>query len=164
MLGLSEFGTTEQFDFDKDEEVEDNDEEEDEQQALVIWFWFFFVFLVSFFGFGYLIFGFDFLGLGICSGFDFFSKQICSPLVPALSEPGKIEMYSPAFYATCTAGGILNCGLTRRSSVFSFFFFDLILLYISLLGLDLCERRESLGMSHERRESLRWKREFEMRE
>ena len=96
MLGLSEFGTTEQFDFDKDEEVEDNDEEEDEQQALVIWFWFFFVFLVSFFGFGYLIFGFDFLGLGICSGFDFFSKQICSPLVPALSEPGKIEMYSPA--------------------------------------------------------------------
>ena len=32
-------------------------------------FFFFLVFLVSFFWFGYLIFGFDFLGLGICSGF-----------------------------------------------------------------------------------------------
>ena len=31
--------------------------------------WIFFFFLVSFFGFGYLIFGFDFLGLGIRFGF-----------------------------------------------------------------------------------------------
>ena len=31
--------------------------------------WFFFFFLVSFFGFEYLIFGFDFLGLGIRTGF-----------------------------------------------------------------------------------------------
>ncbi|KAK7851438.1 hypothetical protein CFP56_041906 [Quercus suber] len=29
---------------------------------------------------------------------------ICSLLVPASSKPGKIEMYSPAFYAACTAG------------------------------------------------------------
>ncbi|KAK7825765.1 mitochondrial phosphate carrier protein 3 [Quercus suber] len=41
--------------------------------------------------------------------------QICSPLVPALSEPGKIEMYLPAFYATCIAGGILSCGLTHMA-------------------------------------------------
>jgi solute carrier family 25 (mitochondrial phosphate transporter), member 3 len=25
----------------------------------------------------------------------------------------KIEMYSPAFYAACTAGGIASCGLTH---------------------------------------------------
>lgn len=35
--------------------------------------------------------------------------------VPAPSEPGKIEMYSPAFYAACTAGGILSCGLTHMA-------------------------------------------------
>ena len=74
MLGLSESGTTKQSDFDNDEKVEDNKEEEDEQQAPIIRILFYFVFLVSFFGFGYLIFGFDFLGLGICSGFDFFGK------------------------------------------------------------------------------------------
>ena len=27
----------------------------------------------------------------------------------------KIEMYSPAFYATCTAGGIASCGLTHMA-------------------------------------------------
>ncbi|KAE9588853.1 putative mitochondrial carrier domain-containing protein [Lupinus albus] len=37
------------------------------------------------------------------------------PLIPAPSEPGKIEMYSPAFYAACTAGGILSCGLTHMT-------------------------------------------------
>jgi solute carrier family 25 phosphate transporter 3 len=36
--------------------------------------------------------------------------------VAAPSEPGmKIEMYSPAFYAACTAGGILSCGLTHMT-------------------------------------------------
>ncbi|KAJ0692705.1 putative mitochondrial phosphate carrier protein Pic2/Mir1 [Helianthus annuus] len=37
-------------------------------------------------------------------------------VVPAPSEPfGKIEMYSPRFYAACTAGGILSCGLTHMT-------------------------------------------------
>ncbi|KAJ8634062.1 hypothetical protein MRB53_027398 [Persea americana] len=36
-------------------------------------------------------------------------------VVPAPSEPGKIEMYSPAFYAACTVGGILSCGLTHTA-------------------------------------------------
>jgi solute carrier family 25 phosphate transporter 3 len=32
------------------------------------------------------------------------------------SEPArKIEMYSPAFYAACTAGGIASCGLTHMA-------------------------------------------------
>lgn len=36
-------------------------------------------------------------------------------VIPAPGEPGKIEMYSPAFYAACTAGGILSCGLTHMA-------------------------------------------------
>ncbi|KAJ6683696.1 hypothetical protein OIU85_007393 [Salix viminalis] len=37
-------------------------------------------------------------------------------VIPAPSEPGKkIELYSPAFYAACTAGGILSCGLTHMT-------------------------------------------------
>lgn len=37
-------------------------------------------------------------------------------VVPSPSEPGKgIEMYSPAFYAACTFGGILSCGLTHMA-------------------------------------------------
>ncbi|KAM3286873.1 mitochondrial phosphate carrier protein 3, mitochondrial [Capsicum chacoense] len=36
-------------------------------------------------------------------------------LVPAPNEPGKIEMYSPQFYAACTFGGILSCGLTHMA-------------------------------------------------
>lgn len=36
-------------------------------------------------------------------------------LVPAPSEPRKIELYSPAFYAACTTGGILSCGLTHMA-------------------------------------------------
>ena len=37
-------------------------------------------------------------------------------VVPSPAESGmKIEMYSPAFYAACTAGGILSCGLTHMS-------------------------------------------------
>ncbi|KAM0058493.1 putative mitochondrial phosphate carrier protein Pic2/Mir1 [Helianthus debilis subsp. tardiflorus] len=37
-------------------------------------------------------------------------------VIPAPSEPfGKIEMYSPQFYAACTAGGILSCGLTHMT-------------------------------------------------
>ncbi|KAE8705066.1 Mitochondrial phosphate carrier protein 3 [Hibiscus syriacus] len=39
------------------------------------------------------------------------SFMIASP-----NEPGKkIEMYSPQFYAACTAGGILSCGLTHMA-------------------------------------------------
>ncbi|GLJ24194.1 hypothetical protein SUGI_0461420 [Cryptomeria japonica] len=34
------------------------------------------------------------------------------------SEPGKIAMYSPAFYAACAMGGILSCGLTYTSVPF----------------------------------------------
>ncbi|CAL5031773.1 unnamed protein product [Urochloa decumbens] len=34
----------------------------------------------------------------------------------APSEPGRrIEMYTPAFYAACTAGGIASCGLTHMT-------------------------------------------------
>ncbi|KAL6996860.1 Mitochondrial phosphate carrier protein 3, mitochondrial [Sarracenia purpurea var. burkii] len=36
-------------------------------------------------------------------------------LIPAPSEPGKIELYSPAFYAACTASGIVSCGLTHMA-------------------------------------------------
>lgn len=36
-------------------------------------------------------------------------------MIPAPNEPGKIEMYSPAFYAACTFGGILSCGLTHMT-------------------------------------------------
>lgn len=35
--------------------------------------------------------------------------------IPAAAEPGKIAMYSPEFYAACTAGGILSCGLTHTA-------------------------------------------------
>ncbi|XP_030539545.1 mitochondrial phosphate carrier protein 3, mitochondrial-like [Rhodamnia argentea] len=37
-------------------------------------------------------------------------------LIPAPNEPSKkIAMYSPEFYAACTAGGILSCGLTHTA-------------------------------------------------
>lgn len=37
-------------------------------------------------------------------------------LIASPTEPGKrIEMYSPAFYAACTFGGILSCGLTHMA-------------------------------------------------
>lgn len=37
-------------------------------------------------------------------------------MIESPSEPGqKIAMYSPAFYAACTAGGILSCGLTHMT-------------------------------------------------
>ncbi|KAM1014857.1 mitochondrial phosphate carrier protein 3, mitochondrial-like [Malus sylvestris] len=37
-------------------------------------------------------------------------------VIPSPSEPlGKIEMYSPSFYAACTFGGILSCGLTHTA-------------------------------------------------
>jgi len=35
--------------------------------------------------------------------------------VPAAAEGGKIAMYSPEFYAACTVGGILSCGLTHTA-------------------------------------------------
>eukprot|EP00250_Pteridium_aquilinum_P007990 c17589_g1_i1 orf=25-447(+) len=31
------------------------------------------------------------------------------------SEPGKIALYSPQYYAACTFGGILSCGLTHTA-------------------------------------------------
>ena len=37
-------------------------------------------------------------------------------LIASPTEPGKgIEMYSPAFYAACTFGGVLSCGLTHMT-------------------------------------------------
>ncbi|TYI05344.1 hypothetical protein ES332_A10G081700v1 [Gossypium tomentosum] len=37
-------------------------------------------------------------------------------MIPSPNEPGKkIEMYSPQFYAACTFGGILSCGLTHMA-------------------------------------------------
>ncbi|XP_047981401.1 mitochondrial phosphate carrier protein 3, mitochondrial [Salvia hispanica] len=36
-------------------------------------------------------------------------------MIQAPSEPGKIEMYSSQFYAACTVGGILSCGLTHMA-------------------------------------------------
>ncbi|KAJ6810711.1 mitochondrial phosphate carrier protein 3, mitochondrial-like [Iris pallida] len=38
-----------------------------------------------------------------------------SVMVESPSEKRKIEMYSPAFYAACTAGGILSCGPTHTA-------------------------------------------------
>lgn len=44
------------------------------------------------------------------------SPSPSSFLVEAPNEPTrKIEMYTPAFYAACTAGGILSCGLTHMT-------------------------------------------------
>ena len=34
-------------------------------------------------------------------------------VIPAPNE--KVQMYSPEFYAACTAGGILSCGLTHTA-------------------------------------------------
>ncbi|KAF6159212.1 hypothetical protein GIB67_009492 [Kingdonia uniflora] len=36
-------------------------------------------------------------------------------VINAPSEPGKIVMYSPTFYAACTFGGIASCGLTHMA-------------------------------------------------
>ncbi|PWA55774.1 phosphate carrier protein [Artemisia annua] len=36
-------------------------------------------------------------------------------VVQAPSEPGKIKMFSPAYYGACTTGGILSCGLTHMA-------------------------------------------------
>ncbi|KAG5526963.1 hypothetical protein RHGRI_028035 [Rhododendron griersonianum] len=45
------------------------------------------------------------------------SSNIISFLIPAPSEPPatKIELYSPQYYAACTVGGILSCGLTHTA-------------------------------------------------
>lgn len=44
------------------------------------------------------------------------APQISSFVIPSASEPSKkIEMYSPQFYAACTAGGVLSCGLTHMA-------------------------------------------------
>ncbi|GFZ03935.1 phosphate transporter 3;2 [Actinidia rufa] len=36
-------------------------------------------------------------------------------VIPAPSEPGKIEMYSPAYLAACAASGMLSTGLTHTA-------------------------------------------------
>nr|GEV47562.1 mitochondrial phosphate carrier protein 3, mitochondrial-like [Tanacetum cinerariifolium] len=36
-------------------------------------------------------------------------------VVQAPSEPGKIKMFSPAYYAACTVGGTLCCGITHTA-------------------------------------------------
>ncbi|XP_071702153.1 mitochondrial phosphate carrier protein 3, mitochondrial-like [Rutidosis leptorrhynchoides] len=36
-------------------------------------------------------------------------------VVQAPSEPGKIQMFSPAYYAACTIGGTLACGITHTA-------------------------------------------------
>lgn len=47
---------------------------------------------------------------------DVVSSSPKSFVIPAPTEPSKkIEMYSPAFYAACTFGGILSCGLTHMT-------------------------------------------------
>ena len=38
-----------------------------------------------------------------------------APSFPIQAPKEKIEMYSPAFYAACTAGGIASCGLTHTA-------------------------------------------------
>ncbi|XP_074589167.1 mitochondrial phosphate carrier protein 3, mitochondrial-like [Curcuma longa] len=38
-----------------------------------------------------------------------------SVVARAPNEPGKIKLYSPAFYAACTAGGMACCGLTHMA-------------------------------------------------
>ncbi|KAL8134533.1 hypothetical protein AgCh_009524 [Apium graveolens] len=45
------------------------------------------------------------------------AENVKSPvMIQAPNEPlGKIEMYSPQFYAACTVGGILSCGLTHMT-------------------------------------------------
>ncbi|CAO2829697.1 unnamed protein product [Amaranthus hypochondriacus] len=44
------------------------------------------------------------------------ASKVSSFMIPSASEPSKkIEMYSPQFYAACTAGGILSCGLTHMA-------------------------------------------------
>ena len=50
------------------------------------------------------------------STFDAVSSSPKTFVIPAPSEPSKkIELYSPAFYAACTFGGILSCGLTHMT-------------------------------------------------
>ena len=64
-------------------------------------------------------------------------------MIPAPSEPGKIAMFSPAYYAACTVGGTLCCGLTHMAvtpldlvkcnmQVCFRFSFRLIFIYVSL--------------------------------
>lgn len=57
-------------------------------------------------------------------GFNRFSAPTSTPAAsPAVgggsfmiqAPKEKIEMYSPAFYAACTAGGIASCGLTHMA-------------------------------------------------
>ncbi|XP_078180422.1 mitochondrial phosphate carrier protein 3, mitochondrial-like [Carex rostrata] len=43
------------------------------------------------------------------------SKSTGSFMIQAPNESRKIEMFSPAYYAACTAGGILSCGLTHMA-------------------------------------------------
>ncbi|KAH7577139.1 hypothetical protein JRO89_XS01G0210500 [Xanthoceras sorbifolium] len=57
-----------------------------------------------------------FNGAGGSGGLSSSAARSSSFVVAAPSEPSrKIEMYSPAFYAVCTAGGILSCGPTHTA-------------------------------------------------
>ncbi|GFS34373.1 phosphate transporter 3;1 [Actinidia rufa] len=49
------------------------------------------------------------------NGTEELSSSAKSFVIPAPSEPGKIELYSPQYYAACTVGGILSCGLTHMA-------------------------------------------------
>lgn len=63
----------------------------------------------------------------LMSGASFSPSKVSSPsagnvgtrkelVIPAPNEPaGKIRMFSPAYYAACTAGGTLSCGLTHMA-------------------------------------------------
>ncbi|KAH1194189.1 Mitochondrial phosphate carrier protein 3, mitochondrial [Glycine max] len=53
-------------------------------------------------------------------------------MIPSPSESRKIELYSPAFYAACTAGGILSCGLTHMTVTP----LDLVKCNMQICGLD----------------------------
>lgn len=44
------------------------------------------------------------------------APKLTNFVIPSPTEPSKkIEMYSPQFYAACTVGGILSCGLTHMA-------------------------------------------------
>ncbi|GMP29779.1 hypothetical protein CsSME_00004745 [Camellia sinensis var. sinensis] len=49
------------------------------------------------------------------NGTEGLSSSHKSFVIPAPSEPRKIELYSPQYYAACTVGGILSCGLTHTA-------------------------------------------------
>ena len=59
-----------------------------------------------------------------------------APSFPIQAPKEKIEMYSPAFYAACTAGGIASCGLTHMAVTP----LDLVKCNMQVRGTIRCER------------------------